>query len=240
MPQLIPFFFVNQVLFNFALLTIIIYIFTKYLLPRFVRLFKARLHINNIYNITDCIKQHSFNHAPKAHAFIKTAFKSSMVYATAAAATATATATVGLMAMIMRNSVFLFTAGYFLNTAYQTTGLLTPVIISIMGHIAQNTVEIYTWTSGEFFGTGLSMERLHEIHAYLTPYLRSYHSLFRMLHNIVRFFVGTDSPDLIPLQDLYARFLGAGRALLSIYREIEVLLGISLQDSPISTEAWGF
>ena len=33
MPQLIPFFFVNQVLFNFALLTIIIYIFTKYLKP---------------------------------------------------------------------------------------------------------------------------------------------------------------------------------------------------------------
>lgn len=48
MPQLIPFFFVNQVLFNFALLTIIIYIFSKYLLPRFVRLFKTRLHINSL------------------------------------------------------------------------------------------------------------------------------------------------------------------------------------------------
>lgn len=48
MPQLIPFFFVNQVLFNFALLTIMIYVFSKYLLPRFVRLFKTRLHINNI------------------------------------------------------------------------------------------------------------------------------------------------------------------------------------------------
>jgi len=48
MPQLIPFFFVNQVIFNFFLLTIIIYIFTKYLLPRFVRIFKARLHINSL------------------------------------------------------------------------------------------------------------------------------------------------------------------------------------------------
>lgn len=48
MPQLIPFFFVNQVLFNFLLLTVIIYIFSKYLLPRFVRLFKARTHINNL------------------------------------------------------------------------------------------------------------------------------------------------------------------------------------------------
>ena len=48
MPQLIPFFFVNQVIFNFLLLTVIIYIFSKYLLPRFVRLFKTRLHINNL------------------------------------------------------------------------------------------------------------------------------------------------------------------------------------------------
>ena len=48
MPQLIPFFFVNQVLFNFVLLTVMIYIFSKYLLPRFVRLFKTRLHINSL------------------------------------------------------------------------------------------------------------------------------------------------------------------------------------------------
>ena len=48
MPQLIPFFFVNQVIFNFTLLTLIIYMFTKYMLPKFVRLFKARLHLNNM------------------------------------------------------------------------------------------------------------------------------------------------------------------------------------------------
>ena len=47
MPQLVPFFFVNQVVFNFLFLTVIIYLFTKYLLPRFVRTFKARLHVNN-------------------------------------------------------------------------------------------------------------------------------------------------------------------------------------------------
>jgi len=46
MPQLIPFFFVNQATFNFLLLVVIIYMFSKYLLPRFVRLLKTRLHIN--------------------------------------------------------------------------------------------------------------------------------------------------------------------------------------------------
>jgi len=48
MPQLVPFFFVNQVIFNFVILTIIIYLFSKYILPRFVRLFKTRLHINSL------------------------------------------------------------------------------------------------------------------------------------------------------------------------------------------------
>ena len=46
MPQLVPFFFVNQVVFNFSLLIFIIYMLTKYILPRFVRLLRARLHIN--------------------------------------------------------------------------------------------------------------------------------------------------------------------------------------------------
>ncbi|KAF7847909.1 hypothetical protein BT93_L2461 [Corymbia citriodora subsp. variegata] len=48
MPQLIPFFFVNQVLFNFALLVLLIYLFSKFLLPRFVRLFKSRLHVDSL------------------------------------------------------------------------------------------------------------------------------------------------------------------------------------------------
>jgi F-type H+-transporting ATPase subunit 8 len=47
MPQLVPFFFVNQVVFNFLLATIIIYMFTKYILPRTVSLFKSRLHISS-------------------------------------------------------------------------------------------------------------------------------------------------------------------------------------------------
>ena len=47
MPQVVPFFFVNQIVFNFLFIIILIYIFTKYILPKFVRLFKTRLHINN-------------------------------------------------------------------------------------------------------------------------------------------------------------------------------------------------
>jgi len=48
MPQLIPFFFLNQVVFNFSLLILIVYMFSKYLLPRFVRVFKTRIHISRL------------------------------------------------------------------------------------------------------------------------------------------------------------------------------------------------
>lgn len=47
MPQLVPFFFVNQIAYNFLFLVIIVYLFTKYFLPRFVRLFKARMHVKD-------------------------------------------------------------------------------------------------------------------------------------------------------------------------------------------------
>ncbi len=48
MPQLIPFFFLNQVVFNFILLTLIVYVLSKYILPKTMRLFKTRMHINQL------------------------------------------------------------------------------------------------------------------------------------------------------------------------------------------------
>jgi len=48
MPQLVPFYFVNQVTFAFILLVAMIYLFSKYILPRFVRLFLARLFISKL------------------------------------------------------------------------------------------------------------------------------------------------------------------------------------------------
>ena len=39
MPQLIPFYFVNEVTFTFAVIAISVYMLSKYILPRFVRLF---------------------------------------------------------------------------------------------------------------------------------------------------------------------------------------------------------
>lgn len=48
MPQLIPFYFINQVTFAFALIVIMIYVFSKFILPRFVRLFITRIFISKL------------------------------------------------------------------------------------------------------------------------------------------------------------------------------------------------
>ena len=48
MPQLIPFFFVNQVVFTFVILTLLVYTFSKFVLPKFVRIFLSRIYIKKL------------------------------------------------------------------------------------------------------------------------------------------------------------------------------------------------
>lgn len=48
MPQLVPFYFMNQVTFAFILLGITVYVVSKYILARFVRLFISRIFISKL------------------------------------------------------------------------------------------------------------------------------------------------------------------------------------------------
>ena len=48
MPQLVPFFFVNEITFTFVIIAITVYILSKYILPRFVRLFLSRTFISKL------------------------------------------------------------------------------------------------------------------------------------------------------------------------------------------------
>lgn len=48
MPQLVPFYFMNQIIFAFLILVLMIYIFSKNILPRFVRLFLTRVFISKL------------------------------------------------------------------------------------------------------------------------------------------------------------------------------------------------
>lgn len=45
MPQLVPFYFINEITFGFIVLIIMIYLFSKYILPKFIRLYLGRTFI---------------------------------------------------------------------------------------------------------------------------------------------------------------------------------------------------
>ena len=48
MPQLIPFYFVNQLVFSFLTLLALIYVFSKYILPLFFSLQVIRMYLINL------------------------------------------------------------------------------------------------------------------------------------------------------------------------------------------------
>jgi F-type H+-transporting ATPase subunit 8 len=48
MPQFTPFYFINEVTFTFAIITITVYFLSKYIFPRFVRLFLSRTFISKL------------------------------------------------------------------------------------------------------------------------------------------------------------------------------------------------
>lgn len=48
MPQLVPFYFVNEITYAFILIPGMIYLFSKYVLPQKVRLMCARLFISKL------------------------------------------------------------------------------------------------------------------------------------------------------------------------------------------------
>lgn len=48
MPQLIPFFFLNQLSFLFLTLLLLIFVFSKYILPLFFSLQVIRMYLTNL------------------------------------------------------------------------------------------------------------------------------------------------------------------------------------------------
>ena len=48
MPQLTPLYFVGETVFTFGLVIVMIYLFSKYVLPKFVQLQSVRVFINKL------------------------------------------------------------------------------------------------------------------------------------------------------------------------------------------------
>ena len=51
MPQLIPFYYMNEVIFGFSIIILMVYLFSKYILPRLIRLFLSRIFILNFFSV---------------------------------------------------------------------------------------------------------------------------------------------------------------------------------------------
>jgi F-type H+-transporting ATPase subunit 8 len=49
MPQLVPFFFINEITFTFFIVIVAIYLFSSYILPGFVSLNVARKYISELF-----------------------------------------------------------------------------------------------------------------------------------------------------------------------------------------------
>ena len=50
MPQLIPFYFINQLSFSFLTLLVLVYVFSKYILPLFTFQQVVRMYITKLSN----------------------------------------------------------------------------------------------------------------------------------------------------------------------------------------------
>jgi F-type H+-transporting ATPase subunit 8 len=48
MPQLVPFYFINEVFFTFVIISTLIFLLSKYILPNKIRLFISRIYIKII------------------------------------------------------------------------------------------------------------------------------------------------------------------------------------------------
>ena len=53
MPQLVPTYFVSQVTFGFLVLIILIYVYSKFILPLYLQIFVTRIAISKIQNSED-------------------------------------------------------------------------------------------------------------------------------------------------------------------------------------------
>lgn len=211
--------FIHTQLFLALLLT-----FALFLLFLVLMIYTIRYLLTTPFNLT-------FN-PPKAHAFVEIALKSAisdMVITIGVAST--------FIPTIVRNSAYLFAAGIYLSMFVDAISfILVPVLIGLMEQIIQYTEELHAQALACLNNSDNSLAMLREVHAYLTPYIRSYESLFDFIQSIVIYLERVGSDYLTRVETLEEQFRDAGNNLLEVYRGIEREISISIDESPISIQ----
>ncbi|RYE15533.1 MAG: hypothetical protein EOP34_02890 [Rickettsiales bacterium] len=186
------------------------------------------IFIKSFFNTPVCL----FNNPPKAHPFLEIALNSAIddIIAIVEAS--------GFISSIVPRTAYLYSVGIFLSMVgvVAIPGTLIPLLINLMEQIIQNTIEIHARALALVLDNIADQAVLREIHAYLTPYIRSYESIFNAIQRIIMFLISVDSPYYHQVDDLAEQFRVGGNNLLDLYRDIETELDISIEDSPISTQ----
>jgi hypothetical protein len=168
---------------------------------------------------------------PKSHPFVKKELKS----ATSQLAVALAAVSLSpLMFNIILNSAYLYSAGLYLYIFSDAIGQIPiEVLIRIMNFIIQNTIDMSTQAQEFLYNSSTSLERLREIHAYLTPYIGSYESILHLIERIVQYLQYIESDHSPRIVGLLIEFRHALVRLIEVYRGIEGELSITMYDTPI-------
>lgn len=106
-------------------------------------------------------------------------------------------------------------------------------IIDLTNQFIQISSVTYTEFFQEFNTDGLSIQALSAMHTHLTSILINYHLFFQTIQNSIFTY---NTADLAVLQDQSNRILVSIIRLFVLYRQVETSLGISVTDSPISTQ----
>lgn len=167
-----------------------------------------------------------------AHPFIKNRQESAMPSVTATGLS---------IAFIVTSSALLFSSGIFFNVSSEVfSSFFAETGRFILEGIIQNTIRMSIDISGYLDNSEFNLGELRHIHGYLTPYIRSYDTIFRLMMGWVNFFDASNSEDFHVLEEMQGRYRVAGNDLLEVYRRIETLINVSIQDSPIGVEDWEY
>lgn len=158
------------------------------------------------------------NNPPKAHAFVKIELNSAMLATPA-----------DIIAMIRAFTDSLKADNSSLDKLYNTSGLSANHLINIIKQIIRNMTHINHSLSSQWC-TLLATGMLPEIHAFLTLYLINIKNTVTLLDD----FTNT-RPDLTNMMDLYTPISAKNKILVSLYRRIEEMLNIPLDDSLFPT-----
>lgn len=195
-------------------------IFSTFLFVIFM-IYIIRYLLNKPFNLT--------LNPPKAHPFVEKQFKSAIDDIIGIAAISP------FIYSLVLSSARLFTIAIYFSMI-PIRQLLIPFLILQLEFILQNTLDLFTDALPYLDNNYHDHALLRQVHEYLTPYIRSYDTIFHFIGRVIRYLEEVDSPHLGLVVNLEEQYTDAGHRLVDLYREIERVLAIDIDDSPISVQ----